>query len=60
MTTYLVTWNIDIQADSAEEAARIALDIQRDPESIATVFYVREHGAQRPTFLVDLCAGGEA
>lgn len=60
MTTYAVVWGIEIDADSPQEAARIALDIQRDPESIATVLYVREHGAQRPTFLIDLCAGGEA
>ncbi len=39
-TQYLVTWQIDIEADSAEEAAREALHIQRNPDSIATVFYV--------------------
>jgi hypothetical protein len=37
-TEYRVGWCIDVQADSHEEAARKALAIQRDPESIATVF----------------------
>ncbi|MEX7471358.1 hypothetical protein AB4Z39_16795 [Mycobacterium adipatum] len=42
---YLVGWVIDIQADSHEQAARKALRIQRDPNSIATVFEVqRRHG----------------
>lgn len=40
MTTYLVTWRIDIEADSPEEAAAQALATQRDPESTATVFDV--------------------
>lgn len=30
MTTYFVAWTIDIEADSPEDAARIALTIQRD------------------------------
>lgn len=40
MTRYLVTWEIDIEADSPREAAEAALHIQRDPDSIATVFKV--------------------
>jgi len=40
MTHYLVTWKIDIEADSPEEAAAQALITQRDPESAATVFTV--------------------
>lgn len=40
MTLYRVTWDIDVIADTAEEAARWALRIQRDPQSIATVFDV--------------------
>lgn len=39
MPKYLVTWAIDIEADSPEEAALEARRIQVDPESIATVFY---------------------
>lgn len=38
---YRVGWVIDIQADSHEQAARKALDIHRDPSSIATVFEVQ-------------------
>lgn len=38
---YLVTWAIDIYAESPEEAAREALRIQRDPDNIATVFEIR-------------------
>lgn len=37
---YRVGWEIDIYADTAEEAARKALAIQRNPASIATVFNV--------------------
>jgi hypothetical protein len=39
---YLVKWEIDIDADSPLEAAKEALRIQRDPESIATVFKVND------------------
>lgn len=37
---YRVVWEIDLEADSHEEAAAKALAIQRDPNSIATVFRV--------------------
>lgn len=40
MKHYLVSWSIDIAADSPEEAAKKAQDIQRDPESTATYFDV--------------------
>jgi hypothetical protein len=40
MTTYRVTWEIDIEAKSAKEAAKQALFVQRDPYSTATVFDV--------------------
>jgi len=36
--TYRVKWEIDIEASDFEDAARQALAIQRDPNSIATVF----------------------
>ena len=39
---FTVTWEIDVEADSHEEAAQKALEIQRDPESIATCFEVVE------------------
>lgn len=41
MPEYRVTWDIDIEADSPEEAAKKALEIQRRPDSIATVFDVQ-------------------
>jgi len=36
-----VHWEIDVYADSPENAARRALAIQRDPASTATVFAVQ-------------------
>ena len=35
---YQVRWEIDIEADTPQEAAEEALHIQRDADSIATVF----------------------
>ena len=40
MTNYLVRWEIEIDADSPAKAAEAALHIQRDSDSIATVFEV--------------------
>lgn len=43
---YYVTWSIEVEATSPKVAAEMALEIQRDPESIATVFMVSdENGA---------------
>ncbi len=42
MNEYLVSWNIQIIADTPVEAARKALEIQRDPNSIASVFRVED------------------
>jgi hypothetical protein len=42
MTTYRVTWTIDLDAERPEDAAACAQAIQRDRESISTVFEVRE------------------
>ncbi len=42
MKTYRVSWEIDIAADSPRGAAEKAQAIQRDPESLATVFDVIE------------------
>lgn len=42
MPEYLVTWCVVLTADTPEEAARQALQIQRDPHSLATVFEVRD------------------
>ena len=40
MIEYRVTWEIDIWAERPIDAAREALRIHRDTESIATVFRV--------------------
>ena len=42
MPTYHITWEIDLSARSHREAAESALEMQRDPESTATVFMVRD------------------
>lgn len=42
MPEYRITWEIDISAESPYAAARKALCIQRNPESIATCFEVEE------------------
>lgn len=40
MNEYQVIWAIEVPAESPLEAAELALAIQRDPQSIATSFYV--------------------
>ena len=42
-----VKWEIDILTDTAEDAAREARDIQRDPRSIASVFHVIGEGMDK-------------
>ena len=42
MQEYRVMWEIDIYANSSKEAAEEALRIQRDEDSIATVFEVKD------------------
>lgn len=43
MSEYHVTWTIDIfEASTPMEAAQQALDIQRNPESVATIFTVTD------------------
>lgn len=44
MGTYRVRWEIDIDADTPQEAAEKALAVHRDPDSIATVFDVHAWG----------------
>ena len=39
---YHITWKIDVEAESFEEAVKLALEIQRDPNSIATQFEVKD------------------
>jgi len=40
MTEYTVNWTIELSADSPEQAAKMALEIHRDRDSIATFFEV--------------------
>lgn len=42
MTSYRVSWEIDIEADSPQEAAVEALRIQRNTDSWATCFVVSD------------------
>jgi hypothetical protein len=58
MPEFHVTWETVLDAADHREAASRALAIQRNPESIATVFAVRDlHSADSATYEVDL--GGD-
>jgi hypothetical protein len=48
MKTYRVLWEIDISAETPEEAANKARKIQLNPESWATVFNVWCKHSTRP------------
>lgn len=50
---YVVAWLIDIEAETPETAARCALAIQRDPESIAVVFAVTDSADTRHVIDLD-------
>ena len=39
---YRVTWNIDLDAESFEDAARLAREIQLDTNSLATHFIIED------------------
>ena len=39
---YRVTWIIDLDAESFEDTARLAREIQLDPDSLATHFIVQD------------------
>ena len=45
MPEYRVVWEIDIESNTPLQAACRALQIQRNPESTATQFYVQERGS---------------
>ena len=44
MTEYNVVWRINIEAETPEQAAQLARDIQLDPESTSTIFEIRRPG----------------
>lgn len=50
MKEYAITWKIELDADSPEEAVTKAMAIHRDPNSVATVFEVAEDGKYIGTF----------
>ena len=50
--TYHVLWEIDLDADSPQEAAELALSIMLDSESTATTFDVTDEDGE--TTRVDL------
>lgn len=55
---YIVSWDIDVPARTYEEAAFLALKIQRDPDSIGLCFHVREGDpfvpSKNPLIFIDL------
>uniref|UniRef100_A0A6M3MAE3 Uncharacterized protein n=1 Tax=viral metagenome TaxID=1070528 RepID=A0A6M3MAE3_9ZZZZ len=53
MVDYLVTWEIDIEAETPREAAVIARNIQIDPESYAKFFKVTEPKSKVPSSFED-------
>jgi len=57
MPEYLVTWQIDIDADNPKEACEKALRIMQDKESIATVFEVMDRDGELS--IIDLTHGDE-
>ena len=59
MTEYIVTWTIQLTADTPVDAAKMALEIHRDPTSAATYFKVQESTPGGLTFNVDLGVPGE-
>ena len=55
MNTYKITWEIELDAESELEAAKLALEIQRDKHSTATIMVVtNEDGNDR---VVDAVSG---
>ena len=52
MTEYLVTWRIFVEATSPEAAAREALAVQRDLDSEATGFDVRDAAGREVSIVV--------
>jgi len=59
MTKFRVMWGMEVDAPSPAHAANEALKLQRNPESIATVFAIEdlESGEQ---YMVDVASQGFA
>ena len=54
MPSYLVRWEFPVIADTPEDAVRAAHATQQDPDSIATLFTVREDRFAAPEYAIDL------
>jgi len=54
MTEWEVSWVIEIYADTPEQAARIAMEIQRDPDSMAGAFRVQNTANYNQAYNIDL------
>lgn len=54
MPEYTVTWSIDIDATTPEDAARKARAIQQNPASSAVCFDVAPFGEPEASCLIDL------
>jgi hypothetical protein len=54
MIEYHVTWSIQLDAETPEDAARQAQAILQDPDSIATIFDVSAAGEYSDPIEVDL------
>ena len=52
MDEYFVTWRIELSANSPEDAARQAREIQLDPDSTALVY--RVSGPRGEQYAIDL------
>lgn len=54
LKSYKVTWVIDIDAESPEEAASVAQTVQRDRNSTANVFYISDESNKEVIVDLDL------
>ena len=58
MAQFKVVWEIQLEADSPLEAAKLAQEIQQDKNSSATMYYVQED-EKKEVFSVDLLEDDE-
>lgn len=59
MTMFRVTWEIDVEANTPDEAAQAAFDTMQRQETTATCFSVRAEGSDLPHYvdLGEVCDG---
>lgn len=53
MALYKVSWTIEVDADTPEQAAGLAREIQQDPVSTATVFNVTRKDRKGTLHVID-------